>query len=168
MNLSDIKLPRELEANETAETIRLVLGVRTVHLWPGGSLSIPVITASEALRKVLRRASLNGHVRWGLEAISEKLKEEERGIAHLRESRGLPTGHRVSRLLLVSNDGAERFYRDIERLLRAHAPRLFGCMVDIEGNELGSLVSSREKQVKVVMADHKSVVAEIFKAIAIG
>jgi len=168
MNLSDIRLPRELEANETAETIRLVLGVRTVHLWPGGSLSIPVITASEALRKVLRRASLNGHVRWGLEAISDKLKEEERGIAHLRESRGLPTGHRVSRLLLVSNDGAERFYKDIERLLRAYIPRLFGCMVDIDGNELGSLVSGREKQVKVAMADHKSVVAEILKAIAIG
>lgn len=168
MNLSDIRLPRELEADGTADSIRQVLEVRTVHLWPGGSLSISVIAASEVLRKVLRRASLNGHVRWGLEAISEKLKEEEKGIAHLRESRGLPTGHRVSRLLLVSNDGAERFYRDIERLLRAHVPRLFGCMVDIDGNELGNLVSSREKQVKVVMADHKSVVADILKAIAIG
>lgn len=168
MNLSDIRLPRELETDGTAETIRQVLAVRTAHLWAGGSLSISVIAASEVLRKVLRRASLNGHVRWGLEAISEKLKVEEKGIAHLRENRGLPTGHRVSRLLLVSNDGAERFYRDIERLLRAHVPRLFGCMVDIDGNELGNLVSSREKQVKVVMADHKSVVAEIFKAIAIG
>jgi len=168
MNLSDIRLPRELEADGTADSIRQVLEVRTVYLWPGGSLSISVIAASEVLRKVLRRASLNGHVRWGLEAISEKLKEEEKGIAHLRESRGLPTGHRVSRLLLVSNDGAERFYRDIERLLRAHVPRLFGCMVDIDGNELGNLVSSREKQVKVVMADHKSVVADILKAIAIG
>jgi len=168
MNLSDIRLPRELEADGTADSIRQVLEVRTVYLWPGGSLSISVIAASEVLRKVLRRASLNGHVRWGLEAISEKLKEEEKGIAHLRESRGLPTGHRVSRVLLVSNDGAERFYRDIERLLRAHIPRLFGCMVDIDGNELGNLVSSREKQVKVVMADHKSVVADILKAIAIG
>lgn len=168
MNLSDIRLPRELEADGTADSIRQVLEVRTVYLWPGGSLSISVIAASEVLRKVLRRASLNGHVRWGLEAISEKLKEEEKGIAHLRESRGLPTGHRVSRVLLVSNDGAERFYRDIERLLRAHVPRLFGCMVDIDGNELGNLVSSREKQVKVVMADHKSVVADILKAIAIG
>jgi hypothetical protein len=129
---------------------------------------MPVIAASEALSKVLRRASLNGHVRWGLEVISEKLKEEERGIAHLWESRGLPTGHRVSRLLLVSNNGTERFYRDIERLLRAYVPRLFGCMVDLDGNKLGNLVSSREKQIKVVMADHKSVVAEILRAIAIG
>lgn len=168
MNLSDIKLPRELEADGTAETIRQVLWARTIQLWRDGSLSIPVITASEALRNVLRRANLNGQVRWGLEAISDKLIEEERGIAHLREGRGLPTGHRVSRLLLVSNDGAERFYRNIERLLRAHIPRLFCCMVDIDGNELGSLVSGREKQIKVVMADHKSVVAEILRAMAKG
>jgi len=168
MNLSDIRLPRELEADGNAKTIRQVLGARTVQLWAGSDLSMPIITMGEPLKKVIRRAGLNGQVRWGLEAISDKLKEEERGIANLREDRGLPTGDRVSRLLLISSDGAQRFYRHIERLLQAHAPRLFACMLDMDGNELGSMVTGREKQIKVVMAEHKSVVAEILRAVAIG
>jgi hypothetical protein len=168
MNLSDIKLPRELEADGTAESIRSVLGTRTVQLWPGGDLSVPMITMGEALKKVLRRASLNGQVRWGLEAISHKLKEEERGIANLREGRGLPTGNRVSRLLLFSSDGAQRFYRHIEHLLKAYAPRLFACMLDIDGNGLGSVVTGKEQQIKISMAEHKVAVAEILRAIAIG
>jgi hypothetical protein len=168
MNLSNIRLPRELEVDGNAGTIRKVLGARTVQLWAGSDLSIPMITMGEPLKKVIRRAGLNGQIRWGLEAISDKLKEEEKGIANLREGRGLPTGDRVSRLLLISNDGAERFYRHIERLLQAHAPRLFVCMVDMDGNELGSMVTGREKQIKVVMAEHKSVVAEILRAMAIG
>ena len=35
MNLSDIRFPRQLEADETAETIRKALMARTVKLWPG-------------------------------------------------------------------------------------------------------------------------------------
>ena len=168
MNLSDIKLPRELEADRADEAIRRVLGARIVQLWPGSELFIPVIAVGDHLKKVIRRASLNGQVLWGLEAISAKLNREERGITNLREDKGLSTGERVSRLLLLSSDGAERFYRHIERLLQAHAPRLFGCMVDMDGSALGDLVTGREKQVKVVMADHKRVVAEILRAIAIG
>jgi hypothetical protein len=41
-------------------------------------------------------------------------------------------------------------------------------MVDMDGSALGDLVTGREKQVKDVMADHKRVVAEILRAIAIG
>lgn len=167
MNLSDVKLPRELETDGTAEAIRRVLETRTIKLWPDGDLSIPMITMGEALKKVLRRASMNSQVRWGLEAISHKLKEEEKGISNLREGRGLPTGNRVSRLLLVSNDGAERFYRSIEHLLKAHAPRLFACMLDIDGNGFGSVVTGKDQQIKVIMAEHKVAVADMLRAICI-
>jgi hypothetical protein len=168
MDLADIRFPRELEADGSAETIRTVLGVRMAQLWPGGDLSAPMITMGEPLKKVLRKASLNGQVRMGLEVISHKLQEEERGLANLREDRGLSTGNRVSRLLLVSNDGAQRFYRHIEDLLKAHTPRLFGCMLDMDGHALGSLVTGKEKQVKAIIAEHKVAVAGILRAIAIG
>jgi len=168
MNLSDIRLPRELEADGAAETICRVLGTRTVQLWPGSDFSIPIIIIDDFLKKVLQRASLNGQVQWGLEAISDKLEKEQRGIDNLREGKNLPTGDRVSRLLLVSNDGARRFYRHIEHLLHLHAPRLFGCMLDMDGNVLGSLIKGRETQIKVIMAEHKGVVSEILRAVATG
>lgn len=168
MRLSDIRLPRELEADGSSEAIRQALGARTVQLWPGGDLFVPMISMGEPLQDVLRRANLNGQMRCGLEAISDKLKTEERGIANLREGRGLPTGDRVSRLLLVSNDGAERFYRSIEHLMHVYAPRLFACMLDMDGNALGSLITGKERQIKAIMAEHKGVVAEILRAMERG
>lgn len=168
MDLSDIRLPRELEADGTAETICQILGARTVQLWPGSDLSVPMITMGDPLKKVLQRANLNGQVRWGIEAISDKLKKEQRGISDLREGRGLSTGDRVSRLLLLSNDGAQRFYRQIEHLLRAHTPRLFGCVLDIDGNALGGLMKGKETQVKVIMVERKGIVAEILRVVATG
>jgi len=168
MNLSDILLPRELEAGGAAETVRQALGARTVRLWPGGCLSIPLIAMDEPVKKVIRTANLNGHLRWGLEAIAGRLTKEEKGIANLREGRGLPTGDRVSRLLLVSHDGAQRFYRDVERLLQFHAPRLLGCMVDTDGDSLGCLIAGKEKQIKIIMAEHKNAVADILRAVAKG
>ncbi len=168
MNLSDMRLPRELEADGTAGTIRQVLMARTVQLWSGSNLSVPMITMSDSLKKVLQRASISGHVRCGLEAISDRLERERKGITHLREGRGLPTGDRVSRLLLISSDGAERFYRHVEHLLQLHAPRLLCCMLDVDGNALGSVVTGKERQIKVIMAEHKEAVSELLRALLEG
>jgi len=168
INLSGMRLPRELEADGTAGPIRQVLMVRTVQLWSGSGLSVPMITMSDTLKKVLQRANIRGHVRCGLEAISSSLERERKGIAHLREGRGLPTGDRVSRLLLISNDGAQRFYRHIEHLLQLHAPRLLGCMLDMDGNALGSAITGRERQIKVIMAEHKEAVSELLRTLLEG
>jgi hypothetical protein len=168
MNLSDMRLPRELEADGAAGTIRQVLMVRIVQLWSGSDLSVPMITMGDPLKKVLQRANLRGHVRCGLEAISDKLERERKGIAHLRENKGLPTGDRVSRLLLISSDGAQRFYRHVEHLLQLHAPRLLACMLDMDGNALGSVITGKERQIKVIMAEHKEAVSEILRALLAG
>lgn len=163
MNLSEIRLPRELEGDGAAEAIRQALVARIVELLPGGGLSVPMITMGDHLKKVLQRAKLNGQILWGLEAISHKLVAEKRGLDNLQTKGDLPSGERVSRLLLMSNDGAQRFYRQIERLLQFHGPRILGCMIDIDGNVLGSLITGKERQIKVIMADHKGVVAEILR-----
>ena len=168
MNLPDMRLPRELEADGTAGTIRQVLMVRTIQLWSGSDLYVPMITMDDPLKKVLQRANGSGHVRCGLEAISSKLERERKGIAHLREGRGLQTGDRVSRLLLMSRDGAQRLYRHIEQLVQLHAPRLLCCMFDVDGNALGSLITGRERQIKVIMVEHKGIVSDLLRALIEG
>lgn len=66
MNLSDIRFPRQLEADETAETIRKALMARTVKLWPGGDLDVARITMNDPLKKVLRKARLmRGNSKFG-------------------------------------------------------------------------------------------------------
>jgi hypothetical protein len=165
MHPSDIKWPRELEADGTAEITNRVLWARTIRLWPGSDFFIPVLSMNDPLKKVIHLANLSGQIGWGLEAISDKLKKEQKGIDNLREDKGLPTGDRVSRLLLVSNDGSRRFYRHVEHLLLLHAPRLFGCMLDMDGNALGSLIKGRQTQIKIILAEHKGIVSEILRAI---
>lgn len=166
MILANVKLPRQLEADETDRDVRLALTARTAKLWPGGDLDIAVIPMSGPLEQALRTARLMGRMRYGYEAIYEKLESERRGIESVRQRGGALYGDRVSRLLLLSNDGAERFYRHIELLLLAHAPRLLGCRLDMDGAALGRLIAGREKIIKAVMAEHKEAVSTILRAIA--
>jgi hypothetical protein len=168
MNLSDIRLPRQLEADETAEAIRRALMARTVKLWPGGTLDVARITPNDRLRKALLVARLQGRLRFGFEAIVDRLESEQKGILNVRRRADAPYGDRVSRLLLFSSDGAERLYRHIESLLQANAPRLLGCLLDIDGHALGNLLTGKERPIKLVMAEHKDAVSGILLAMVAG
>ena len=168
MKLSDIRFPRQLEVDNTDVTIRQTLMARTVKLWPGGALDVSVIAMSEPLKKALWKARLQGRIICGFEAISDKLDNEKRGIMNVRERKDAPYGDRVSRLLLFSNDGAERFYRHIEQLLQMHAPRLLGCLLDIDGDALGHLITGKDSKVKIVMAEHKESVSDTLRAVVAG
>jgi hypothetical protein len=161
MNLSEIRFPRQLEADETAEAVRRALMARTVKLWPGGTLDVARITLDEPLKKALLAARLQGRVRFGFEAVVDRLESERKGILNVRRRADAPYGDRVSRLLLFSSDGAERFYRHLESLLLANAPRLLGCLLDIDGRVLGNLLTGRERPIKLVMAEHKEAVSGI-------
>ena len=165
MKLPDIRLPRQLEAEGASETIRRALMDHTVKLWPGGNIDVPLITMDDSLKKVLQTARYKGQVRCGFEAISDKLASERKGIANVREHTGAPYGDRISRLLLFSNDGAERFYRHIEHLLQVHAPRLLGCRLDIDSSALGHLITGKDSRIKLVMAERKEVVSEILRTL---
>jgi hypothetical protein len=127
-----------------------------------------MIMMSDPLKKALQKARLKGQIRCGFEAIFDKLENERKGIANVRERQGAPYGDRVSRLLLFSNDGAERLYRHIEHLLQAHAPRLIGCLLDIDSSTLGNLITGKDRKIKLVMAEHKEVVSEILRGIIAG
>jgi len=168
MNLSDMRFPRQLEADGSAAIIRRALMARTVKLWPGGDLDVSMITMSDPLKKVLQKARLKGQIRCGFEAIFDKLENERKGITNVRERKGAPYGDRVSRLLFFSNDGAERFYRHVEHLLQGHAPRLLGCLLDINGSALGNVITGKDSMIKLVMAEHKEVVSEILRTIVAG
>lgn len=168
MNLSEVRFPRQLEEDETAEAIRGTLMARTAKLWSGGVLDVSLISVDEPLIKALRMARLRRRVQYGFETVFDRLAGESRGIEQVRKRGGAPYGDRVSRLLLFSNDGAERFYRHIESLLQAHAPRLLGCLLDIDSLALGSALTGKESRIKLVMAEHKDAVSDILRTMVAG
>jgi hypothetical protein len=166
MNISDLRFPRQLEADGSDEIIRRTLMAETVKLWPGSGFEVPRIVMSDALKKVLRKAMLKAQIRCGLEGIAGKLEKERIGIDNVRGRGDEPYGDRVSRLLLLSNDGAERFYRQIEQLLTLHYPRVLGCFLDVDSSILGQVITGKESVIKCVMAEHKDAVSAILRTVA--
>jgi len=168
MNLADIRLPRQLEADNSAEAIRQVLISLAAKLMPGGKIDVPVINWSDPLKIALQKARLQGRIRLGLESITEQLASERYGIKNAHQSSGAAYGDRISRLLLFSNDGADRFYRHIEQLLEQNTPRLLGCKLNVDAGILGQLILGKDKKIKIIMAEHKDVVSGILRAIVAG
>jgi hypothetical protein len=165
MTLSEMRFPRQLEAEGSDGVIRRALTAHTAKLWTGSEIDVPVIMLSEPLKAALQKARLQGRIRYGMDPIFEKLAGEKKGIANVRSRTDAPYGDRVSRLLLFSSDGVERFYRRIEQALQAHAPRLLGCLLDIDGDALGQLITGKEGVIRIVMAEHKDVVSGILRSL---
>lgn len=165
MNLSEMRFPRKLETEGSAEIVRQVLANRTAKLWTGSEIEVPVITLTETLKAALQKARLQGRIRCGTDPIFEKLAGEKKGIAQVRSQAEAVYGDRISRLLLFSNDGAERFYRNVEQAIKANTPRLLGCLLDIGGSALGQLITGKEGIIKIVMAEHKGAVADILRTL---
>ena len=158
-------LPREIEADPGHEVIRARLRAGGRRLWPGGQAVVPVLPLRPALAGALGAAYRDGRLVLGLERVEAALAAEARGLALVaRRTRHAP-GARVSRLLLLSDDGAERLYRNVERLAAAHAPRVLVAMITADAATLGRATIAREAAVKVVLVQHKQAVAALLRAL---
>lgn len=161
----NFRLPRKLEADGSAQAVRRALLAHTAKLWPGGELEVPVTALSNALREAVARASRRNLIRCGFEDISDRLENERKGIAKVRRE-AAPGGERISRLILFSNDGADRLYRHIEQLMKLNASRLLGIRLEADSLALGAAVLGKERRIKVTLAEHKDAVTDILRAIA--
>jgi hypothetical protein len=157
---SIVPLPREIESGPDAEAIRARLAEPGRLLWAGAAVTIPVLALTPELAAALGAARGGGRLVLGLEAVAETLAAEADGLGRRPGGEG---GARVSRLLLVSEDGAERLYRQVERLVAAHAPRLLVLMLACDAPGLGRATTGREVPVKAVLARHKQAVATLLR-----
>ncbi len=165
MNLSTIRFPRPLEAEGSAEKIRQALETRKTRLWPEGKIEVPVRNISEALIGAIKRARLQRRVRFGFDDIFDKLAAEKKGIDELLQRMKSQQKDRISRLLLFSNDGAERLYRHIEQALVEHHLRILGCQLDVDSIKLGQLITGRSAGIKVILVEHKDAVSDVLRAL---
>ena len=149
------RLPRQIEGDVLHAAIQGTLAARTRTLWK--TVEVPQLALTDALLAALRTALVHGQLQRGLEAAVTALDAERKGL--------LTRGERVSRLCLFTGDGAERFYRRVERCLTAHAPRVLGAFVDVDGATLGKLLYGRETAVKLVMVEHKEAVSAVLRSL---
>lgn len=165
MDLSEMRFPRQLEAGDDPEKIRRVLAARVAKLRPEGKLEVPVLPVTGTLLNALKKARMQRRIRFGYDEIMEKLAAEKKGIDELLQKTELKQNNRVSRLLLFSNDGAQRLYRHVEQTLIEHRLRILGCMLDIEGKKLGPAITGRYAGIKVILVEHKDAVADVLRSL---
>ncbi|MEE9913143.1 MAG: hypothetical protein K4571_15635 [Deltaproteobacteria bacterium] len=165
MNLSDMKFPRQLEADGSKEKILQALVTRKTRLWPDGKMEVPVLTVSEALIDAIKKARLQRRVRFGFDEIFEKLAAEKKGIDSLLQKTKADQNERISRLILFSSDGAPRLYRHVEQTLTEHRLRILGCRLDIDSKKLGQWITGRTSGIKVILVEHKDAVSDVLRAL---
>ena len=158
--------PREIEADPCAAALGARLDANAAPLWARGTILAPTVHVGDVLLRTLEHAARDGALVLGLEAATAALNAEEAGLAALASRDGKARAERVSRVLLLANDGAERFYRAVESLTRAHATRLLTCRLDAPADALGPWVLGRPASVKAVLVQRKGAVSAVLRAIA--
>ena len=157
------RLPRALEADAAA--LRAHIDGVSQPLWRGATLRAPVVPLDAALAAVLASAERTGTLVLGLEAAAAALDREEHGLAAVATREGTDRAARISRLLFLADDGAERFYRAAERVTRQHASRLLTCRLEAPATALGRAVLGRDAGLKAVLVRHKDAVVGALRAI---
>ncbi len=165
MSSEHTPFPRKHYPLQEDEALHGALYARTQKIRAEGELVVPLLTVTAALAQALRTAQRRGHLRIGLEAAEEKLAHERRGLLKMEREQGLQVGKRISRLILVADDGTDRFYRSVEWLAKDHASRMLVCRLAIPGAEIGRILFGEERNIKLLLVDHKDTVSLIFQSL---
>ncbi|MCP4625382.1 MAG: hypothetical protein GY850_17950 [bacterium] len=125
-----------------------------------------MVRLSSELAAALKNANGAGQVVRGLEHVERVLAGEARGMRLADQRIGAARGVRVSRVLVLANDGAERFYRQVESLLRRHGQRVLAVRVEIDADGLGELLFGPGSLARLLMIGHKEAVGLVLSAMA--
>jgi len=161
-----MRLPRLVEADPRGPQVLRILTTHTRPLWPAGGREVPALELGSKLGEALRNAERAGHVIRGLEGAKRALAAEDRGLRLAQGAGPMPSDVRVSRLLVLAADGAERFYRHVETLLRRHGPRVLAVQLDADARALGELLFGPGRLARLLMIAHKQAVSAVLLAIA--
>jgi len=74
---------------------------------------------------------------------------------------GVTRGARISRLILIANDGAPGFYSSLEKLHRVHGDRLLVITLDVDARTLGESLYGHGAVARALLVEHKDAVAAI-------
>lgn len=104
----------------------------------------------------------------GLEGAEKLLTGEETGLKKAAATRSDADPARISRLLVVSADGSERFYRQVAKLQQRFANRLEVLLLDCDEDELGGAAFGQGRRARALLIHHKDAVMRFLAALDTG
>ncbi len=105
----------------------------------------------------------------GLEAAELALDAQHRGVQAARSAAGdraVGAPERISRLLLLSEDGAGRFYRNVESLVRKYGVMLEVLVLAADETAVGAAAFGPGQRVRALLVDHKEAVIRVLESLS--
>jgi hypothetical protein len=155
-----MKLPKQLEKEKIEPDVRAVLEKENIALCSDSNIYIPVLKLTPELRKQIFYAKYLGELIIGYSDVEKALKNELHGLQKVNNQ-----SDRVSRLLIVTNDGSPRFYRQLEFLHEKQGGRVLICRLDVDSALMGNILELKDKQVKAVLLNRKDSVVNVLKSL---
>ena len=167
-DLRTLRLPKLVEADPRAQELLRILPAHARLLWPEGKIHVPMVAFSPALAEALQSAHRAGQLVRSLEGAESRLAAEDRGLSLVDQQTGVLRAARVSRLLVLADDGAERFYRQVEKLLRQQGPRVLALRLDVKAETLGQMLFGPGRRALLLLLDHKEAVSAVLLALVVN
>jgi len=164
-DLRALRLPKLVEADPRGQELLRILTAHARPLWPEGKIQVPMVAFSPALAEALRTARRAGQLVRSLEGAERRLVAEDRGLDLVDQRSGVLRGARVSRLLVLADDGTERFYRQVEKLLRQQGRRVLALRLDVKAGTLGHMLFGPGRRAVLLLLDHKEAVSAMLLAL---
>lgn len=155
-----MELPKQLAAEDIEAEVRAALERERIPLGTDSGMLVASVRVTPELRQQLFYAKSIGEVTIGLEDIAKVLANELRGLQNVDGQ-----SCRVSRVLLVTNDGSPRFYRDVEFLHGKQGGRVMVVRMDAGSALIGNVLGLKSKQVKAVLLNRKTAVVNVLRSL---
>ena len=155
-----MKLPKQLGKENLEEGVQAALEKESIKLCDDSNIYIPVLKLSPELRKQIFYSKFRDQVVIGYRDVEKALKNEQHGLQHVKN-----LSDRVSRLLIVTNDGSDRFYRQLEFLHKNQGGRVLICRLDVDSVLMADILELKDKQVKAVLLNRKESVVNVLKSL---
>jgi hypothetical protein len=164
-HVDHLRLPKLLESDARGPALLAALKRDPHKLWAEGRLEVPSAAWSPSLASALTAVQQLDRLVQGLEQAGKTLEREARGLSLADARSATARGQRVSRLLLVSDDGTQRFYRQLERIVSDQGPRLLALYVRAGADRFASVVPQASGVVRALLVEHKDSVANVLLAL---
>ncbi len=161
-----LRLPKDLADNPRKDVIEAWFTASEAPLRDGGAAKASHWQFDERIVAAIKRSCRPGTLVQGLEEIRKTLDRELKGLDELRKKTGREQQPRLSRLLVLANDGSDRFYRDVESLLARHGARTWACVVDASSEALGKALAAKGGPAKALMIADRKALAGFLAALA--
>lgn len=155
-----MRLPAELSEAGVEADVQAVLEKGQVSICREPPLCVPVLRLTDSLRSSLFYAKTLGDLIIGHEAIANSMANELRGL-----QKTAVQSDRVSRLLLLANDGSSRFSRDAAFLQQRQGVRVLICGLDVDSSTMARLLGFEGHIVKAVLVNRKRSVVNVLKSL---